>query len=280
MPWYENFSGRRLWYEDLGSGTPILLLHGWCMSSSVWRLQRDSLSADFRIITPDLRGFGKSSAITDDCNLENFVSDTLALVERLRLSSLILAGWSMGAEVAVMAASKISIPVSGLVLVSGTPSFSLRDDFPYGLGRVESEGMALKVRRNVNRAFAGFTGNMFAPGELDDPAVAASVNDILSSLPTPDTSVALQTLKSLSESDIRPLFEDLDLPTLIINGDNDPICLPGASQWMADRISSSSHKIFPGAGHAPFLTMPDKFNNCLRHFIDKLQLRSSGEQNC
>lgn len=277
MPLYENFSGQRLWYEEQGSGTPVLLLHGWCMTSSVWQLQRDSLAADFRIITPDLRGFGKSSAIRDECNLENFASDILALVERLELSSLILAGWSMGAEVAVMVASTIKIPVSGLVLISGTPSFSNREDFPHGLGRLETEGMALKVRRNISRAFTGFIQNMFASGELDDPAVAEKVNSILSLLPTPEASIALQSLKSLAESDIRHLFADLDLPALIINGDSDPVCLPGASQWMTDRMPSSNHTVFSGAGHAPFLTMPDEFNTCLRSFIEKLQLRSTGE---
>lgn len=277
MPWYENFSGQRLWYEEQGSGIPLLLLHGWCMTSSVWRFQMDGLGDEYRIITPDFRGFGKSSAVADECTLESFVSDVLALVERLKLSSVVLAGWSMGAEAAVMAAGLMPVPVSGLILVSGTPSFSLRDDFPYGLGRLESEGMALKVRRNINRALDGFTRNLFVPGELDDPLFAERVHNLLSFLPVPDTSVALQSLQSLAEADVRLLFENLDLPTLIINGACDPVCLPGASQWMADRIPSSVHTVFPGTGHAPFMTRPVEFNKSVKCFIEQLKLGSPGE---
>lgn len=275
MPWYENFSGQSLWYEEQGNGTPVLLLHGWCMTSKVWRFQLDSLASNFRIVAPDLRGFGKSSAITDECNLDACVSDVLALVERLKLSSLVIAGWSMGAEIAVMAAGALKEAVSGLVLVSGTPSFRRRDDFPYGLGRVEVEGMTLKVRRNMQRAFEGFVGNMFAPGELDDPLVEACVRSMRSELPLPATAVALQSLQSLAEADLRSLFDDLDLPTLILNGDSDPVCLPGASQWMADKMPSGKHIVFPGVGHAPFLTRPGTFNSCLTQFIN--EILSKGE---
>lgn len=270
MPWYENFSGQSLWYEEQGNGTPVLLLHGWCMTSKVWRFQLDSLASNFRIVAPDLRGFGKSSAITDECNLDACVSDVLALVERLKLSSLVIAGWSMGAEIAVMAAGALKEAVSGLVLVSGTPSFRRRDDFPYGLGRVEVEGMTLKVRRNMQRAFEGFVGNIFAPGELDNPLVEARVKNLRSELPLPATAVALQSLQSLAEADLRSLFDDLDLPTLILNGDSDPVCLPGASQWMADKMPSGRHIVFPGVGHAPFLTRPDMFNSCLTKFINEI----------
>lgn len=279
MPWYENYAGQRLWYEEKGSGIPLLLLHGWCMTSSVWQFQLDALATDYRIIAPDLRGFGKSCMIKDGCNFDAYVSDIAALVERLELSQLILAGWSMGAEIAVMALKTLNAAVSGLVLISGTPSFSQRDGFPYGLESQESEGMALKVRRNINRAFTGFINNMFTPGELDKSEVTEKVNSILSSLPIPDASVALKSLKSLAETDIRTFFHEIDIPVLILNGDRDIICLPGASQWMADILSTrSTHIVFTGTGHAPFLTMPDKFNSCVKDFIRKLTPRSSGEQ--
>ena len=60
MAWYAGDSGDRLWYEDHGAGTPIVFIHGWCMSSAVWRLQLEGLSDTFRVITIDLPGHGKS----------------------------------------------------------------------------------------------------------------------------------------------------------------------------------------------------------------------------
>ena len=101
MPWFDNDAGNRLWYEDSGAGTPIIFIHGWCMSSEVWRFQREGLSDSFRIITLDLRGHGNSPPHADGFDLDGCAADVAGLIEYLGICDAILVGWSLGALIAI-----------------------------------------------------------------------------------------------------------------------------------------------------------------------------------
>src|SRR6185369_4748451 len=162
MPWYTNDNCERLWYEDQGEGPAIVLIHGWCMSSAVWRFQLEQLSGSFRVIAPDLAGHSRSEKSADGYSFERFAADIAALFRHLGLEQAILVGWSMGAQVALLARPLVRERLAGLVLVSGTPRFTATDDFPHALAEVEAAGMGVKVRRNVGRALEGFTRSMFA----------------------------------------------------------------------------------------------------------------------
>lgn len=271
MPWCECGAGRRLWYEEQGEGTPLVLVHGWCMSSAVWRFQLDRLSSSFRVIAPDLAGHGRSPAPPGGCHLEGFAADIAALVRHLDLAGALLAGWSLGAQVAVRSLPLIRERLGGLVLVCGTPCFTARDGFPHGLSRVEAEGMALKVRRNINRALEGFTARMFVPGELDDSQLADDVSRVLAAVVVPDTATALQSLAALAGCDLCNELAAVDLPTLIISGDQDVICPAPASVFMANEIAGSEHLPLSGCGHTPFLTHSSIFNSSLVAFREKIR---------
>lgn len=275
MPWYETDGGDRLWYEEQGEGPTLILLHGWCMSSAVFRIQLDELATSFRVLAPDLAGHGRSNRSAGGYGFEKYSRDLASLVQTLQLSDLLLAGWSLGAQVAIQALPLLRERVAGLVLIAGTPRFTSSSDFPYALSRMEADGMGLKVRRNIGRALEGFIGRMFAPGELDDPLLADRVRGLLADVPIPDTDCALQSLQALSAADMRGLIERIDLPTLVINGDQDRICLPQASAWMADHITASRRISFSGCGHAPFMTRSREFNACLIDFGRRVREQSS-----
>jgi len=266
MPWYVNDEGQRLWYEEQGSGPALVLLHGWCMSSVVWRFQLETLSRSFRVIAPDLAGHGKSEKAAGGYGFEGFSADIAALLRHLDLSGAILAGWSLGAQVALLACSRVRERLSGLVLISATPCFVAGDDFPHALEKAEVDGMAVKVRRNIARALNGFSQLMFAAGELADTALTDRVAALLASIPLPETDTALQTLQALAGADMRHLLSKIDLPTLIINGERDSICLPGASAYLARMIGSSSRIVFDACGHAPFLTRHEEFDQSIINF--------------
>lgn len=266
MPWYANESNDKLWYEDQGTGPVLVLLHGWCMSSTVWRPQLDGLSATFRVIAPDLAGHGRSMCSSGAYGFADFAADITSLFRHLDLQRALLAGWSMGGQVALLASTHLKERLAGLVLVATTPRFTATADFPWGLAPVEATGMALKLRRNATRALDGFTARMFAAGELDDPAQALQIRALLAAVPIPDTNVALQSLQALVDADMRDLLPLIDLPTLVINGDRDIICRPEASDYLAQQISSSSRVIMHGCGHAPFLTRGREFDTCLDDF--------------
>jgi pimeloyl-[acyl-carrier protein] methyl ester esterase len=268
MPWYEASCGDRLWYREQGreQGPPLVLVHGWCMSSEVWRFQLDRLSADFRVIAPDLRGHGDSPLGSGECGIETFASDIAALFHYLDLRGAILAGWSLGSQVVISAMPLLGGRVDGLALICGTPRFASSADFPHGLAEVETDGMALKVRRNLKRALEGFIARMFVPGELPGDGREDEIRTLLAAVPVPETDVALQTLTSLAETDVRKQLPAIDRPTLVISGERDPICPSSASAYMAERIPVCRHVVYAGCGHAPFLTHCDEVNACLADF--------------
>lgn len=92
MPRYQNRRGEQLWYEDHGAGCPVVVVHGWCMSSAVWKYQYDALSGSLRLIAPDLRGHGRSRKVTGGLNFASFANDLVDLFEELDLTQALLVG--------------------------------------------------------------------------------------------------------------------------------------------------------------------------------------------
>lgn len=266
MPWCSLNSGERLWFEEAGEGDCLIMLHGWSMSSAIWEFQLESLSRHFRVIAPDLRGHGRSDKCMSGYSFDELAADVALLVETSGAKRVVLLGWSMGAEIAILASRLLGERLKGLVLVSGTPCFSARDGFPYALPKVEADGMALKVRRNVARALEGFKAQMFAEGELETCAAADSIRDMLADLKCPDKDVALASLETLSDGDLRAMLPEVTVPVLVVNGDMDRICLPEASVYLHANLGNSVHRQFPGCGHAPFLSRRDKFDKCIIDF--------------
>jgi pimeloyl-[acyl-carrier protein] methyl ester esterase len=266
MPWFENETGNRLWYEDHGIGTPIVFIHGWCMSSAVWEFQREGLPDSFRVITLDLRGHGRSPLPMDDFTIKGCAGDVASLLQHLNIYDAIVAGWSLGALIAIETLLLCKERLAGLVLISGTPRFVQADDFPFGLLPNEADGMAIKVRRSLHRALNGFVERMFAAGEIPSDRV----HRLLSSVPVPTAHVVLRALEALVEADMRDNLTGISCPTLIMYGDSDSICLPKASEFMAAQILKSHKVEFAGCGHVPFLTQSCKFNEFLEDFRDRM----------
>ena len=267
MPWFDNSTGGRLWYEEHGEGVPIVLLHGWCMSSAVWGRQIELLGRSFRVVAPDLRGHGQSSGQFDGYGFAGLTADLSDLFRCLDLQGALLAGWSMGGEVALQALPLLAGRLAGVALLSTTPCFTANSSFPHGLSRIEADGMALKVRRNIARAVDGFRGLMFAEGEIADPVLVDEVARILASVALPEADAALGSLQALAETDLRPQLAAVRMPALVAWGDQDRICLPGAAEYLHSHIAASQGARFDGCGHAPFLTRPERFAAVLADFF-------------
>lgn len=275
MPWFNNRDGERLWYREAGCGTPLVLLHGWCMSSAVWQGPFDGLAASFRLIAPDLRGHGSSRPVAGRCDFHTMAADLCDLLQSLDIKNAVLLGWSMGAQVALQACNELAGRLSGLVLVSATPCFTAREDYPFGLSPAEASGMRLKVQRNRERALSGFHARMFAEGEIETAAQSERVAELLSAVVPPETSLAIEALDALASADMRPQLAEIDLPTLLLHGDRDLICLPQASQYLAEGLKSARRTVFSGCGHAPFMTRPEQFNREIISFVGSIRERST-----
>lgn len=267
MPWYENRRGESLWYEERGGGIPVVLLHGWCMSSAVWKYQLDGLAASCRMIAPDLRGHGRSNRVTGSLSFPTFADDLGDLLQQLNRTKVVLVGWSMGAQIALQACAELSSRLAGMVLISATPCFTASAEFPYGLSDTEASGMRLKVQRNSGRALAGFHSRIFAEGEVENHPLSSELTELLATIPAPDAGSILESLDSLVRADMRHLLPDISVPTMILNGSHDRICLPQASAYLKEHIAGAGQLLFHDCGHAPFMTQSKLFNAELSRFI-------------
>lgn len=266
MPFIETAGGVRLHYETAGEGVPLLFIHGWAMSGKVWRIQEGYADSN-RLVIPDLRGHGLSSAPAAGYSLEDFAADLAALFDVLQLDKAVLIGWSMGVLVALEAFHLLRERLAALVLVSGTPRFTVAADYPHGLPPVEPKGLGLLLKRDFRNAVGDFFWGMFAKGELEAGEQYRLVfQDIMVQLPA--RHAALESLASLAGADLRSVLPTVDRPVLLIHGSADTICLPSASRFMAERLPNARLAMVEGAGHAPFLSRPADFALLLREFLD------------
>lgn len=246
----------------------MLFVHGWCMSSAVWGGQLADVSAKYRFMAMDLRGHGKSGVPDDGLTgFEGFAADIVSVVEQNGLNDLVLVGWSLGAQAVLKALPVIKDRVAGLVLVGATPRFTASEQFPHGLKPVEAEGMRVKIRRNLGRALTGFQSGMFSEIEQSDQSAMSRSLHLLSMVSLPDPEIAIAGLEALMNEDLSMEAEQVNCPTLILHGEHDRICLPGASVWLEHHISGSKRICYPAAGHALFLSGMDRFNADLKDFI-------------
>lgn len=258
-----------LHHDDAGAGRPVVLVHGWSLSSAAFAEETAWLARDRRAIVPDLRGHGRSSPPRAPFGLADLARDLAALVDRLALERAVLLGWSLGAQVAIAAAPLVRRRLAALVLVSGTPRFTEGEGWPHGLPARSVEGLALRVRRDAPRAVARFFDGMFVEGELDG-AGRARAEAVRAAVPAADPAALLSGLDVLAREDLRAALPALDLPVLLVHGDRDPVCPPGAARATAAAIPGARLALLPGAGHAPFLSSPAPFRDTLASFLGSL----------
>lgn len=268
MPFVETSTGVTLHYEEIGSGRPIVFLHGWAMSTRVWRFQQQ-LDDDRRLIFLDQRGHGQS-ATAPGYKLDDFAADLAAFFDRLELSDAVLVGWSMGVQVALQAFPVLRSRLAALVLIGGTPRFTTADEYPHGQSAVEVKGLSLRLRRDYQKTMGDFFRGMFAEGEMAGAQYQRIVHEIVMGGRSPDPDTARQSLEILSVADLRDGLPLIDRPVLLIHGEFDKICPASASAYMADRLPMGELKVMPGCGHAPFMTQPEQFNELLLEFLARV----------
>jgi len=228
----ENSSDIDLYYEDHGSGKPVVLIHGYPLSGASWEKQLPLLlDAGHRVITYDRRGFGKSSQPTAGYNYDTFAEDLHKLVTHLKLRDFALVGFSMGGgEVARYLGKYGSKGVSKAVIISGVPPFLLKTpDNPEGVDGSVFEGIQKAVVADRYAFFTDFFKNFYNTDLLlgkrvSEQAVQASWNVAAGASAT----ASLACVPTWHE-DFRKDLSKIDVPTLVFHGDADRILPISAS---------------------------------------------------
>ncbi|MDO8446738.1 MAG: alpha/beta hydrolase [Deltaproteobacteria bacterium] len=265
MPYFLTKSGLQLNYDVSGEGKPILFLHGWGMSSRVWKYQVEHFFEKFKTITLDLRGHGESSP-SDDYTFDTLAGDVKEFIEGLSLGPVSLVGWSMGGSVAIKVAGTYPEILHSLILVSTTPKFVASEDFPYGQPEAMLRRLERQIDRDVNRAMVEFC-SLMVEGEpiIEEVWETVAVNE------WPSKEILKGYLKTLADTDLRGELIKISHPTMIVHGMLDRISSHEAAVFMADRIKKVRLESHHDEGHAPFLTRPDWFNTELEGFLNEFR---------
>src|ERR1700681_3783009 len=222
----ENSTPIEIYYEDHGSGPPVVLIHGWPLNGDAWEKQTAALlAAGHRVITYDRRGFGKSSQPTTGYNYDTFAEDLHKIVTQLQLNDCALAGFSMGGgEVARYIGKYGPKGVSKAVFISAVPPFLLKTaDNPDGVDASVFDGIQKAVASDRYAFFAEFFKNfyntdVFLGKRISQQAVQASFNVAAGASAT----ASLACVPTWHE-DFRADLGRVEVPTLVIHGDADRI---------------------------------------------------------
>jgi non-heme chloroperoxidase len=269
----ENSSDIELYYEDHGSGNPVVLIHGYPLNGTSWEKQIPGLlDAGHRVITYDRRGFGKSSQPTAGYNYDTFAEDLHKLVKQLKLQNFTLVGFSMGGgEVARYVGKCGSKGLSKVVIISGIPPFLLKTgDNPDGVDASIFEGIEKAVVADRYAFFTEFFKNFYNTDVLmgkriSEQAVQASWNVAAGASPA----ASLACVAAWHE-DFRKDVLRIDVPALVIHGDADrilPIAASGART--AEMIQGARYSVIKGGPHAVGWTHAEEVNAELLTFLGK-----------
>jgi len=253
-----------------GDGVPLLFLHGWGMSGMAWRFQ-SPLASRYRLIVPDLPGYGDSPLHSPDLWTTTSLAGLLAtILDGLVDEPPVIVGWSLGSLVAIRFLLQYPEKSRGVVLVGGTARFLATDGYDAGLPPREIRGLALRLRRNYGDTLGGFFSRMFCEGELDRDQYQKIVREIILPGRQPSLDVALRGLDLLATEDLRGELPRIDHPCLILHGLGDTITPPSSARYLADHLPHATLQYLPGIGHAPFLSRPEEFNALVSSFIDEV----------
>src|SRR5205809_364776 len=228
----ENSGNIDLYYEDHGSGNPIVLIHGYPLSGASWEKQVPMLVASgHRVITYDRRGFGKSSQPVSGYNYDTFAEDLHKLVTHLRLNGFSLVGFSMGGgEVARYLGKYGSKGVSKAVIISGIPPFLLkRADNPEGVDGSVFEGIQKAVAADRYVFFTEFFKNFYNTDLLLGKRVSEQVVQASWNIAAGSSATASLACVPTWHEDFRQELRRVVVPSLVIHGDADRIVPIGAS---------------------------------------------------
>jgi non-heme chloroperoxidase len=269
----ENSTAIELYYEDHGSGNPVVLIHGYPLSGASWEKQIPVLlAAGHRVITYDRRGFGKSSQPTTGYNYDTFAEDLHNLVTHLKLRDFTLVGFSMGGgEVARYIGKYGSKGVSKAVFISSVPPFLLKTpDNPEGVDASVFEGIEKAVVADRYAFFTDFFNNFYNTDQLlgkrvSQQAVQASWNVAVGASAT----ASLACVPTWHE-DFREDLKRIDVPTLVIHGDSDRILPISASgNRTANLIKGARLVVLKDGPHCITWTHADDVNRELETFLGK-----------
>jgi pimeloyl-ACP methyl ester carboxylesterase len=268
---FQAQDGTRLFYTDSGTGKPLVLIHGWPLSSAMWEYQTNVLAErGIRCVAYDRRGFGRSDHPYGGYDFDTLASDLKQLLDHLDLQNVTLAGFSMGGgEVARYMRNYAGARISKIALISSVTPFLIdSDENPDGVDRSVFEQMQfdLQVDRPafITEFAKQFFGVNWMSSPVSDPMLAATCEEAMRA----SARATLACVKAFSETDFRGDLQTIAVPTLVIHGDSDEtIPIEASGRKSAQLIKDARLAVYPGAPHGLFYTERARLNDDLEELV-------------
>ncbi|MGW8247117.1 MAG: alpha/beta fold hydrolase [Acidiferrobacterales bacterium] len=251
----------KVFFEQVGEGPTLVLLHGWGLHSGLWGPLIDELANQFRVVLVDLPGHGFSDTLPDLSVETMTVAVETALADIERPATIL--GWSMGAFVAFELAHRFPERFKKLVWIAGTPSFIKRPGWEVGMDPQTLEGFAQGLKQDYRatlKRFISLNGGM----GTDRPLLKTMQQQAFERSEI-DLNTLDQGLTVLRDNDIRKALSESTMPMLLLQGTQDRLVHPDTVKAISNLREVESQMI-EGAGHAPFLVEPVTIANAVREF--------------
>ena len=270
---FADVNGAHIYYEDEGSGHPLVLIHGWPMSERMWDEQARVLKQYYRVIRYDRRGFGRSPAEPwHEGSGGHDVADLVALLRYLDVKSAYVLGHSAGGSTAMQFALDYPQQVDALILHGAVPGgFVLPEVGPFA---IHDSTRMLAQTRGMDEVHRQWLANPINHVPADRPDVAAAIAAIVNQysgadllLPTPPPSGShVPAIERLHE---------LKMPTLILVGGSDLAFFQISADALAFEIAGSQKVAIPGGGHLVNMMEPERYNAEVLRFLRSVERNSS-----
>ena len=260
-----------IYYEDSGTGLPVVFIHGWPLSGSMWEYQVTQLPQQgLRCITYDRRGFGKSDRPFGCYSYNTLAGDLKALLDELDLHEVTLVGFSMGGgEIAKYFSLYGGERVSKVVLISAVVPYMLQTaDNPDGVPQEAFDKMLKEITDDRPTFLEAFNKDFYGVELLNQPVTSAYLANASTQALNASPIATIECTKSFSSTDFRDDVPKINVPTLIIHGDKDKtVPIKATAEQAVENIKGAILKVYEGAPHGLWFTEKDKLNQDLIDFI-------------
>ncbi len=261
-----RINGISLNYQERGmpQGLPIIFIHGFPFSNTMWSPQMMALPQEYRAVSFDIRGHGESEVGDGQYSIELFTDDLISLMDHLAIKRSVLCGLSMGGYIALRTVERHPERVHALVLCD------TRSEPDSNEGKVKRTTQIKAVKSQGSKPFAeSFVKAVFAQDTLGKkPQLVSPIRSVIES--TSPLSLSGTLLALAARTDTTPALASISVPTLIMTGEHDSITPPSAAQAMHSHIKGSEIHIVPGAAHMSNLENTPFFNEKLLSFLKKI----------
>lgn len=259
-----GLKGFSLYYEDSGAGMPLLLIHGFPLSAAIWRDQIAVLAGKFRVIAPDLRGFGRSELPEGGCTMDLYADDMIALLDHLGVEKAVVCGMSMGGYILLNLLERYPQRVSGACFMVTKA------------GGDDAEGQARRklladevLKSGAAVAATAFSKVLFAPGTAATrPEIVAEVLQVM--MASKPAGLAAGLLAMRERTDYEGGLAICKVPALVIAGEEDMAIPAAESRKLAAGIPGSQLRMIHGAGHMVMMEQAEEVNRAFFEFLSRL----------